>query len=146
MYIKGNKHTFTFNRLSKGRRGLPPAEDLQQIKEKLNKIKEDVFKNAQKNLRSLAGKEDTSFFFWSAFDLEEKATLDDRVNRLRPLLQRLCNEKVHQVLSMGDEENNLKGDVWQGYTVHFVHPKRLLGSEAVVEQEFRDAWPVLTRT
>ena len=146
LYIKGNKHTFTFNCHSKGRRGLLLAEYLQQIKEILNKIKEDVFKNAQKNLSSLAVKEDTSFFFWSAFDLEEKATLDDRVNRLRPLLQRLCNEKVHQVLSMGNEENNLKGDVWQGYTVHFIHPKRLLGFEVVVEQEFCDAWPVLTRS
>ena len=108
-------------------------------------FKAAVLKNAEDNLRTLAAKEDTCFYMWSAMDLEETKSLDERVNIIRPLLLIFCNETVHQVLEIGDKENSLKEDVWQGYTIHFCHPKRLLGSVSEVEAEFRDAWPVLSR-
>ena len=146
LHIKDNQHTFTFNRHSKGRRRVSPADELVQIKEKLTKIKKAVFDNAKENLKTLAAKEDTAFFYWSAFDLEDTASLDDRVNTLRPLSQQYCHEKIYQVLAIDDKETDLQEDVWQGYTVHLVHPKRLIGSQTDVEREFRDAWPALSRS
>ena len=104
-----------------------------------------MLKNAEDNLRTLAAKEDTCFFMWSAMDLEEKTSVQERLEIIKQLLLTLCSDKIHQILQLDDKEERLKEEVWQGYTIHFFHPKRLIGSISEVEDEFREAWPALSR-
>ena len=42
-------------------------------------------------------------------------------------------------------ETGFEADVWQGFKVFFQHPKRLIGSAKEVDEEFEEAWNVISR-
>ena len=84
---------------------------------------------------------------WSSLDLEDKSSIVQRKEKLKPLLNLFCNEKIHQVLKLTEDvEKNHDPDIWQGYHIYLRHFKELLGSVEEVEPEFEWAWPVLSRS
>ena len=84
---------------------------------------------------------------WSSLDLEDKSSIVQRKEKLKPLLNLFCNEKIHQVLKLTEDvEKNHDPDIWQGYHIYLRHFKKLLGSVEEVEPEFERAWPVLSRS
>ena len=93
-----------------------------------------MLKNGDDNLRTLAAKEDTYFYMWSGLDLEETTSIDERIYIIRPLLLIFCKETVHQVLEIGDKENQLYEDKWQDKW-HKWHP--LLSSKTTPWITFR---------
>ena len=56
-------------------------------------------------------------------------------------------KKNHQVLKLTENvERNHDPDIWQGCHIYLRHSEKLLGSVESVEQEFEQAWPVLSRS
>ena len=95
-------------------------------------------------MKSLVAKEESCFYMWPSLDLEDKSSTVQRKEKLKPLLNLFCNEKIHQVLKLiEDAEKNHDPNIWQGYCIYLRHSKELLGSVEEVELEFEQAWPVL---
>ena len=79
--------------------------------------------------------------------IEDKSSIAKKQEKLKPLLNRFCNEKIHQVLKLTEHvEKNHDPDIWQGYHIYLRHSKNLLGSVKEVELEFEQTCPVLSRS
>ena len=68
----------------------------------MEKIRIDVLQNAE-NMRRLVAEEESCFYMWSSVDLEDKSSIVQMKEKLKPLLNLFCNEKVHQVLKLTED-------------------------------------------
>ena len=116
----GNSHTLRMSNTHKpSRHDSPQDVRLQRVKDKLESIKVDVIANVEHNIMDQCS-EDTLFYCWSGFDLENCINLDERCNRSRDLFVLFCMEKVHTVQKFEDKKEkklvcSLEGV--SGYTV-----------------------------
>ena len=93
----------------------------------MEKIQNDVLQIAEENMRSLVAKEESCFYMWSSLDLEDKSSIVQRKEKLKPLLNLFCNEKIYQVLKLTkDVEKNHDPDIWQGYHIYLRHCLQIL--------------------
>ena len=111
----------------------------------MQKTQNDIVQNTEENMRSLVAKEESCFYMWSSLDLQDKSSIVKKQDKLKPLLNLFCNEKIHQVLKLTEHvEKNHDPDIWQGYYIYLRHSKNLLGSVEEVELEFEQTCPVLS--
>ena len=70
-------------------------------------------------MRSLVAKEESCFSMWSSTYLEDKSPIVQRKEKLKPLLNLFCNEKIHQALKLTEDlEKNLDPDI--GKVIMFI--------------------------
>ena len=92
---------------------------IDEVKDKLRLIKPKVLENIETNIRDQCG-EETKFYLWSCLDLEDRSTVDERVRKLRQLLEIFAIAKIHTVLEYADaKETKLTESSWQGFKVLF---------------------------
>ena len=74
----------TLNRCSKRKLGFTPEQELDEINEKLEDLKDHILHNNDENVRNQCGP-DTFYYNWSGMFLQEKITIDERIKLLTPL-------------------------------------------------------------
>ena len=105
-FLNNNEHDIQFNRQSRSHRNVTPEESLQNIK-KLEKIQIDVLQNAEENMRSLVAKEKSCFYMWSSLDLEDKSSIVQSKEKLKPLLK-ACIRYFHQIVIFSPNDSPSK--------------------------------------
>ena len=140
----GDSHILHMSNTYKPSRHDSEDTRLQRVKDKLESIKVDVIANVEHNIMDQCS-EDTLFYCWSGFDLENCINLDERCNRLRDLFVLFCMEKVHTVQKFEDmKEKKLVDALWRGYQVILSFPPKICNCTPTdMKAEFRKSWPCI---
>ena len=69
---------------------------LTQAKENLCKLEDRILTNVKENIKDQCG-DNKYYYCWSALDLGDKSSVEERITKLKDLLGILCTEKVHVV-------------------------------------------------
>ena len=85
--INGKKHTLLFNKHRKP----TCVEVLTQAKENPCKLKDRILTNIKENIKDQC--ENNTCYCWSALDLGDKSSIEERITKLKDLLAILCIEK-----------------------------------------------------
>ena len=141
--VKGNVHTIRLSHHSKPSRGQQRDVQLNQVKAKLQKLKETVFKSVVENILD-QNSEESWYWNWSGLDLQLPLSLDQRVVRLREVIRLYTTEYVHIKQRYYDKKDEkIEPDLWEGYEVHLHHQKVLDCTEEQLVEELKKAWPTV---
>ena len=62
--------------------------------------------------------EDTFYYCWSALDLSDKLSIEERCIKMKDLLTILCTEKVHTIKRCkSKKEDDVEPDLWNEYKI-----------------------------
>ena len=115
--INGTSHSILLNKHHKSCRGKSQEEVLALLEESLNKLKHKTLTNINDNINDQYG-EDTFYYCWSALDLSDKSSIEERCIKMKDLLTTLCTEKVHTIKRyISKKEDDVEPDLCNGYKV-----------------------------
>ena len=98
---KANLFKKTFHQTIKRQRNKTQDEVIEGIKENLDELKSKILDNIADNINDQCN-ENTPFYNWSAWDLEEKSPMEVRLQKLRELNHSFINERRHEVMKYAD--------------------------------------------
>ena len=115
--INGTSHSILLNKHHKSSRGKSQEEVLALLKESLNKLKHRILTNIKDNINDHC-MEDTFYYCWSALDLSDKLSIEERCIKMKDLLTILCTEKVHTIKRYkSKKEDDVEPNLWNEYKV-----------------------------
>ena len=118
----------------------------ESIKEKLKKIKAEVLTNIHENLNDQVS-DDSYYLPWSGLDLSDKnCSVEERITKLKPLLDTLCEPRVHQVQKYLDVTETQVGPyTWNGHSIFLHYPAVLDCTSDDLADEIKRAWASIGR-
>ena len=110
--MHGEKHTIRLSTSHKLSRGQTEDMRLNQINTKLLDICAKILDNISDNIKDQCS-EETNYYTWSAFDLADQTPLQDRVTKMRPLIEKLTSNTHHEVKRYTNKaETNMEAFLW----------------------------------
>ena len=92
----GEKHTLSLSNPHKSSRGHTENMMLNQLKVKLQDICDKILENISGNIKDQCS-EEANYYTWSAFDLADQTPLQDRLTKMKPLIEKLTSNTPHEV-------------------------------------------------
>ena len=119
-------HTLSLNQHHKCPRGQTYDTVLEGLKKKLSTLKEKVLQNIKGNIEDQCP-DDSYFYSWSALDLCNKTSLEERQTRLTSVIELFCTEQLHTVSRYTNQkEEDIEPSSWEDFTVKINYPKKKL--------------------
>ena len=140
--LSENDHLLRLSDSHKPNRFITEQDRLDSIKNNMKKIKAEVLKNIYDNINDQVS-DGTYYFNWSGLDLADKgSTIQDRLDKLDPLIQLFTTDRTHKVQSYKDaKETKTIPTKWKGYGIYLHYPPALSCSDKDLKSEIQSSWP-----
>ena len=90
--------------------------------------------------------ESSYFYDWSGLDLKDRASLEERLAKLKDLIELFCTPQTNTVCQyISTKEDETEPSLYEGFNVKIVYPSKIDCSEDQLAKEINDAWPIINR-